>query len=100
MEKKRIIISLNNLPPEALEALRIKYPLGYNNFVMKVKTGNDSYFYAVTVDTENASYLVKVPVKIDQKSVKEDEDIFDDTNSMKESEENIEEEEPELDKED
>lgn len=100
MEKKRIIINLSNLPPDAVEALRMKYPLGYNNFVMKVKTGNDSFFYAVTVDTDQASYLVKVPVKIDQKSAKEDEDIFDDTSSMKESEENIEEEEPEIDKED
>jgi len=100
MEKKRIIININNLPSDALEALRLKYPLGYNNFVMKVKTGNDSFFYAVTVDTEDASYLIKVPVKIDQKSAKEDEDIFDDTSSMKEAEENIEEEEPEADKED
>ena len=100
MEKKRIIININNLPADALEALRLKYPLGYNNFVMKVKTGNDSFFYAVTVDTEDASYLIKVPVKIDQKSAKEDEDIFDDTSSMKEAEENIEEEEPEADKED
>jgi len=100
MEKKRIIINLNNLPPDALEAFRNKFPFGYNNFVMKVKTGNDSFFYAVTVDTNDASYLVKVPVKIDQKSGKEDEDIFDDTSSMKESEENVEEEEPEIDKED
>lgn len=100
MEKKRIIINLNNLPTDALEALRIKYPLGYNNFVMKVKTGADSFFYAVTVDTDDASYLVKVPVKIDQKSTKDDEDIFDETSSLKESEENIEEEEPEPDKED
>lgn len=99
MEKKRIILNLNNLPPDALEALRNKYPLGYNNFVMKVKTGSDSFFHAITVDTEDASYLVKVTVKIDQKGGKEDEDIFADNSSMKEPEENPEEEEPEMDKE-
>ena len=99
MEKKRVIISLNNLPPGVLEALRTKYPLGYNNFVKKVKTGNESFFYGITVDTDDASYLIKVPVKIDQKGGKEDEDIFADNNSTKESEENNEEEEPEVDKE-
>jgi hypothetical protein len=100
MDKKRVIINYSNLPAEALEALKKKYPLGYNNFVMKVKTGNDSFFYAVTVDTDDASYLVKVPVKIDTKSDKDDEDIFDDSNNHKEHEENVEEEEPEVEKED
>jgi len=100
MNKKRIIINYSNLPAEALDALKKKYPLGYNNFVMKVKTGNESFFFAVTVDTDEASYLVKVPVKIDTKTDKDDEDIFDDTSNLKENEENIEEEEPEVEKED
>jgi hypothetical protein len=100
MDKKRIIINYSNLPAEALEALKKKYPLGYANFVMKVKTGNDSFFFAVTVDTDEASYLVKVPVKIDTKTDKDDEDIFDDTSNLKENEEAIEEEEPEVEKED
>jgi hypothetical protein len=100
MDRKRVIISYSNLPAEALEALKKKYPLGYNNFVMKVNTGKDSFFYAVTVDTEDASYLVKVPVKIDTKSDKDDEDIFDETSNLKEHEENVEEEEPEVEKED
>jgi hypothetical protein len=100
MDRKRVIISYSNLPAEALEALKKKYPLGYNNFVMKVNTGKDSFFYAVTVDTDEASYLVKVPVKIDTKTDKDDEDIFDDTSNLKEHEENVEEEEPEVEKED
>jgi hypothetical protein len=100
MDRKRVIISYSNLPAEALEALKKKYPLGYTNFVMKVNTGKDSFFYAVTVDTEDASYLVKVPVKIDTKTDKDDEDIFDETSNLKEHEENVEEEEPEVEKED
>ncbi|MEI6747604.1 MAG: hypothetical protein ACOYMF_09440 [Bacteroidales bacterium] len=100
MDKKRIIISYSNLPSEVLEALRIKYPLGYSNFVMKVQTSKDNFFYAVTVDTDDTSYLVKVPVKIDTKSDKDDEDIFDDTSNVKDQEENAEEEEPEAEKED
>jgi hypothetical protein len=100
MDRKRVIINYSNLPAEALEALKIKYPLGYSNFVMKVQTGKDSFFYAVTVDTEDTSYLVKVPVKIDTKSDKDDEDIFEDTSNLKEQEESVEEEEPEIEKED
>jgi hypothetical protein len=100
MDKKRVIINYSNLPAEVLEALRQKYPLGYSNFVMKVKTGNDSFFYAVTVDMEDTSYLIKVPVKIDTKSTKDDDDLFDDAHDTKESDEVAEEEEPEPEKED
>ncbi len=65
MEKKRLIVNIDSLPEGVPEAIRKKYPHGYNDYVIKVPKGNNDFFYAITVDTENASYLVKVNVKVD-----------------------------------
>lgn len=88
MERKRLVISYNNVTTEVMEAIRKKYPLGYTNHVIKVKTQGEDFFYAITVDTETASYLVKVPVKIDTKGLNEDE-ALDELNDEKEAEETI-----------
>jgi hypothetical protein len=65
MEKKKVIVHYNNLPPEVLEVLKEKYPDGYQNHTFKVTKPNNDFFYAVTVDTKDTSYLIKVDVKID-----------------------------------
>lgn len=59
-----------------LKPSRKKYPLGYNDYVIKVTKPNNDFFYAVTVDTEDASYLVKVDVKIDNLTEEEFEKEF------------------------
>jgi hypothetical protein len=100
MERKRLVVSYSNVTPEVLEAIRKKYPLGYSNHVMKVKTKGDDFFYAITVDTEDASYLIKVPVKIDTKGSVNDDDNLEDINDEKESEEAFPENEPSTESED
>ncbi len=65
MNKKRLVISYQNLSEELLEALKKKYPSGYGDAVMKINGPNDKVFYAVMLDMPEASYLVKVDVKID-----------------------------------
>lgn len=97
MERKRLVVSYNNVTPEVLEAIRKKYPLGYANHVIKVKTRGDEFFYAITVDTEEASYLVKVPVKIDSKGSLSEEDNLEDINDEKESEDTYPDNEPSTD---
>ncbi len=74
MNKKRLIVSMNNLPEGVNEAIKDKYPGGYQNFVIKVPKGDNDFFYAITVDMENASYLVKVNVKIDSLANNDDDD--------------------------
>lgn len=88
MERKRLVVSYNNVSAEVMEAIRKKYPLGYTNHVIKVKTQGEDFFYAITVDTDTASYLVKVPVKIDTKGLNEDE-ALDELNDEKEAEESV-----------
>ncbi len=83
MERKRLVVSYNNVTPEVMDAIRKKYPLGYTNHVIKVKTKGEDFFYAITVDTDEASYLIKVPVKIDTKGISDD-DALEDINDEKE----------------
>jgi hypothetical protein len=64
-KKKRVIIHISNLPPEAEEALKEKYPEGYKNHIRKYPKPNGEFFHAVELDCGDASYLVKVDVKID-----------------------------------
>lgn len=65
MEKKKVIVSYNNLPPDVIEAIRIQYPDGYANYIKKFPKPNNDFFHAITVETEDTIYLVKVNVKID-----------------------------------
>ncbi len=65
MERKRLVVSYENLPAEVIEAVIRKYPDGYQNHVIKVNAGSNT-FHAVTVDLEDVSYLVKVKVKVDK----------------------------------
>ncbi len=64
-QKKRVIIHINNVTQEVLEAIQQKYPEGYQDRIFKVTKPNGDFFHAITVDTADASYLIKVDVKID-----------------------------------
>jgi hypothetical protein len=86
MEKKRIIVSYKNCPEEVIEAIKKKYPNGYNDFVMKVQKPNNDFFYAITVDIADASYLIKVDVKIDNLTEEEFEKEFGDEGGSASSE--------------
>jgi hypothetical protein len=78
MEKKRLIVHMDNLPDGVFEAIGKKYPNGYKDYVIKVPKGSNDFFYAITVDTENASYLVKVNVKVDSLVAEDDKEPEDD----------------------
>ncbi|MDZ7740830.1 MAG: hypothetical protein U5Q03_03545 [Bacteroidota bacterium] len=74
MQRKRVVKSIENLTGDILGALKMKYPEGWSNHIIKVKRDNNEFFHAITVDTEDASYLIKVKVKVDTTS---DADKFD-----------------------
>jgi hypothetical protein len=87
MEKKRLVVSYKNCTEEVIEAIKKKYPSGYNDFVIKVQKPNNEFFYAITVDTLDASYLVKVDVKIDNLTEEEFEKEFGEDNNNSVSDE-------------
>ena len=77
--KKRLVTSFNNLAPELQEAVKAAYPLGYNDYMMRIDKPNGDFFFAVPFETEEISYLVKIDVKIDDISgEEEDKDYYDD----------------------
>ncbi len=67
-----MIISYNNLSPEAMEAFKIKYSLGYYDFITRITKPNGEYIHVVPLETEDAMYMVKVDVKIDTKVTEEE----------------------------
>jgi len=97
MEKKKLVISYKNLTPELIRLLKLKYPYGYHNHVIKVTKPNNDFFHAITLDTDDASYLVKVNVKIDTKPKDEDEEkgFFSDLDDIGTEEDTFPEEEEE-----
>ncbi len=72
-QKKRVVVSYENLDTEVKMAILKKYPNGWSNHVIKVSLPNNNFFHAITVDTENASYLIKVKVKLDRADKLEEE---------------------------
>ncbi len=72
MDKKKVIISYHNLPLEALEAFKEKYPYGYSDYITKITKPNKDVIYVVPLDTDDAAFLVKVNVKVDNKMSEED----------------------------
>lgn len=68
MDKKRHVVSYENMSQELLAAFNEKYPRGYQDFfddLVKYPKPDGSSFFAVTVEIPDAIYLVKIQVKTD-----------------------------------
>ena len=66
--KKRHIVSYENMSPELAEAFAEKYPKGFSDYLPdlnKYPKPDGTSFYAVMVEIPDAIYLVKIKVKID-----------------------------------
>ena len=61
-----MIVSYKNLRPEILQLMKVTYPDGYLNNLMKIDKGIGEAIYVVPVETDDTHYLVKVDVKIDK----------------------------------
>lgn len=68
-EKKRHIISYENMPAELAAAFAEKYPKGFNDYLAdlnKYTKPDGTPFYAVLIDSlPEDTYLVKIKVQID-----------------------------------
>lgn len=66
--KKRRIVSYENMSGELAEAFAEKYPKGFNDYLpdlTKYTKPDGTPFYAVMLEAPDAIYLVKIKVKID-----------------------------------
>lgn len=100
-QKKRAVISYENMSDELMNAFLEKYPHGYADYmgdIFKVDKPDGTSFYAVSLEIPDALYLVKIKVKIDdygdvEKDLFKDEDGADeegeDTSSFPASDDDI-----------
>ena len=66
--KKRHIVSYENMSAELAAAFAEKYPRGFSDYLSdltKYPKPDGTSFYAVTVEIPDAIYLVKIKVKTD-----------------------------------
>ena len=66
--KKRHVVSFENMSEVLREAFTEKYPKGFNDYfpdLVKYPKPDGSSFYAVTIEIPDAIYLVKIQVKTD-----------------------------------
>ena len=67
-EKRRAVVSFENMSEELAAAFSEKYPKGYADYfhdLVKYDKPNGDSFYAVTIEITDAIYLVKIKVKTD-----------------------------------
>ena len=67
-QKRRAVISYENMSSELAAAFAEKYPKGFSDYLpdlLKYDKPDGSFFYAVTVEIPDAIYLVKIKVKTD-----------------------------------
>lgn len=67
-QKKRAVVSYENMSEELAAAFAEKYPKGAVDYlpdVQKIDKPDGTSIYTVTVEIPNAIYLVKVQIKVD-----------------------------------
>ena len=67
-QKKRAVISYDNMPEEVAAAFEEKYPRGAVDYlpdVQKIEKPDGTSIYTVTIEIPTAIYLVKVQMKVD-----------------------------------
>lgn len=68
VQKRRAVISYENMSDELAAAFAEKYPKGYSDYfpnLVKYDKPDGTSFYAVTIEIPTAIYLVKIKVKTD-----------------------------------
>lgn len=66
--KKRHVVSYENMSPELQATFNEKYPKGFQDYLgdlVKYFKPDGTPFYAVTVETSEVIYLVKIQIKTD-----------------------------------
>lgn len=76
MEKKKRIISQENLEPKVLEMFLKKYPNGFTGFVQNITSPKGENLHVVPLETDDSIFLVKVKLAV--KKTRDDDDDDDD----------------------
>ena len=97
--KRRLITSIHNLTPEQQAELKVLYPLGFNDVMMRYDKPDGTFFYTVPYETEDTYYMVKIDVKVDD-GVDDDNDGYYDDDEIKGADELVDAQSDEMSDED
>jgi len=76
--KKRVVVSIENLSEELKEELKARYPLGFNDHLIRINKPSGDFFHSVVLEMTDVTYLVKVKVRVDKNPNEDlDKDYFD-----------------------
>jgi hypothetical protein len=75
MEKKKIIKSYENLSPELQGLLKLAYPYGYADKLIRLTNSKNENFFVVPLDAEDVTYMVKVQPPKPKKKVDYDDEF-------------------------
>ena len=74
MEKKRRIISYENLEPKVQELLHKKFPAGFVGHVQKIQSPKGETLNVVQLETADSIFMVKVKLNMPKKAKSDDDD--------------------------
>lgn len=72
MDKKKHIISYQNLSDDLQELFHEEYEEGYTDYIQRISKPDGSPLFVVPLETDDSYYLVKIEVKVDEKLSEEE----------------------------
>ena len=79
MAKKRIIKDYESLTEEILQAVKLKYPTGYEQHLVTYNDKEGKIVSALPFEAADAHYLIRMTVQEAKRYVREDEDLEEET---------------------
>ena len=80
MEKKRIVKDYEKLPLIVIDNVKMAYPTGFVDHLIKYTNKEGFQVSALPFETEDIYYLIRMTIREAEKIIEEDEDYDDDGN--------------------
>ena len=92
MAKKRIVINYEKLTEDIINRIKMEYPDGFEDNLIKFTNAKGNFVSALPFETEDIYYLIRMTEKEAQDIIREDDDYDDDGKLRDDFEEDINEE--------
>lgn len=89
--KPRVVKDFDKLPTEIQEMIKLEYPNGFEDKLVKFNNTEGRQVSALPFETEEKYFLVRMTVAQAQKIIEEDDDYDEDGNLTEEAQEEFEE---------
>jgi DNA-directed RNA polymerase subunit delta len=79
LSKKRLVKNYDTLPEDILQAVKAKYPTGYEQHLITYRDKDNKIVSALPFETEDIYYLIRMTVQEAKRLVRDADDIEDDS---------------------